>query len=117
MALSVPLGWLCVLNLRRQWNVVELTETALTWRRRAAATTIAWADVSGFAEAPSSTAWIVRASDGRTLRVDKLLIGVTTTFLEYCKAHLSASLYSTAFAYVRPLAARRARERGAEPGM
>ena len=117
IALSVPLGWLCILNLRRQWNVVELTETALTWRRGRVVTSIAWTDVSRFAEAPSSTAWIVRASDGETLRVDKLLIGVTTTFLDYVKAHLSASLYATAFAYVRPLAAQRARERGASPGM
>jgi hypothetical protein len=117
VALSVPLGWLCILNLRGQWNVVELTDTAITWRRDSLVTTIAWPDVSSFAEAPSSTAWIVRAGDRRTIRVDKLLIGVTTTFLEYLKAHLSASLYETAFAYVRPLAAQRARERGAASKM
>jgi hypothetical protein len=104
-----PFGWISALYLRKQRNVIELTEVGMTWRRGTLSTAIRWNDVSGFSEAPSSTAWIIRAKDGRTLRVDKLLIGVPTTFVEYLRKYLPPSLFDTSFAYVRPKAALRAR--------
>jgi hypothetical protein len=109
VALAVPLGWMAFLNLLKQRNTIELTDSAISWRRGSVVTTIKWTEVSGFAEAPSSTAWIVRSRDGRTLRVDKLLVGVPTTFVEYLRKHLSESLFSTALAYVLPMTALRLR--------
>jgi hypothetical protein len=109
VALAVPLGWMAFLNLLKQRNTIELTDSAISWRRGSMVTIIKWTEVSGFAEAPSSTAWLVRSRDGRTLRVDKLLVGVPTTFVEYLRKHLSESLFNTALAYVRPMLALRLR--------
>lgn len=108
-ALSSLLGWMAFLNLRKQRNIIELTESAITWRRGSMVTVIPWSEVSGFAEAPSSTAWIVRSRDGRMLRVDKLLVGVPTTFVDYLRKHLPPALFDTALAYVKPMTALRAR--------
>ena len=108
-ALALPLGLLAFLNLRRQGNRIELTDSAITWRRGELKTIIPWSEISGFAEAPSSTAWVIRSRNGRTLRVDKLLVGVPTTFVDYLRKHLPKSLFNTALAYVRPMTALRLR--------
>jgi hypothetical protein len=104
-ALASLFGWVAFVYLRKQRNVIELTDSAITWRRGSLVTVILWSEVVGFTEAPSSTAWLVRARDGRTLRVDKLLVGVPTTFVEYLRKYLSPQLFDTALAYVRPKAA------------
>jgi hypothetical protein len=109
IAILAPLlGWIAFLYLRKQRNVIELTDSAITWRRGSLVTVILWSEVVGFTEAPSSTAWLVLARDGRTLRVDKLLVGVPTTFIDYLRKYLPPQLFDTAFAYVRPKAALRA---------
>jgi hypothetical protein len=109
VAILGPLfGWVAFLYLRKQRNVIELTDSAITWRRGSLVTVILWSEVVGFTEAPSSTAWLVRARDGRTLRVDKLLVGVPTTFVDYLRKYLPPQLFDTALAYVRPKAALRA---------
>jgi hypothetical protein len=108
VVLAALFGWLAFIYLRKQRNIIELTASAITWRRGSLVTVILWSDVVGFTEAPSSTAWLVRARDGRTLRVDKLLVGVPTTFVEYLRKYLPPQLFDTAFAYVRPKAALRA---------
>jgi hypothetical protein len=101
-------GWVAFIYLRKQRNTIELTDSAITWRRGSLVTVILWSEVVGFTDAPSSTAWLVRARDGRTLRVDKLLVGVPTTFVDYLRKYLSPQLFDTALAYVRPKAALRA---------
>jgi hypothetical protein len=108
VVLAALFGWLAFIYLRKQRNIIELTDTAITWRRGSLVTVILWSDVVGFTEAPSSTAWLVRARDGRTLRVDKLLVGVPTTFVDYLRKYLPPQLFDTALAYVRPKAALRA---------
>jgi hypothetical protein len=109
--LAAVFGWVAILYLRKQRNVIELTDSGVTWRRGSLSTVMLWSEVVGFAEAPSSTAWIIRARDGRVLRVDKLLVGVPTTFIDYLRNYLPPPLFETAFAYVRPKAALRARIR------
>jgi hypothetical protein len=109
VAILAPLfGWVALLYLRKQRNVIELTDSAITWRRGSLETVILWPEVVGFTEAPSSTAWLVRARDGRTLRVDKLLVGVPTTFVDHLRKYLPPQLFDSALAYVRPKAALRA---------
>jgi hypothetical protein len=109
VAILAPLlGWVAFLYLRKQRNVIELTHSAITWRHGSLATVILWSEVVGFTEAPSSTAWLVRARDGRTLRVDKLLVGVPTTFVDYLRMYLPPQLFETALFCVRPKAALRA---------
>jgi hypothetical protein len=107
LVLCILAGWLAGLYLRKQRNRVEFNEVGLTWRRGSKAISIAWSEVTRFTEAPSMTALIVRARDGRTLPVDKLLVGTQTTFLEYLRTHLSTHLYETVFGYIRPRAAMR----------
>jgi hypothetical protein len=106
--LAALFGWLAFIYLRKQRNVIELTDSAITWRRGSLVTVILWSEVVGFTEAPSSTAWLVRARDGRTLRVDKLLVGVPTTFVEYLRKYLPPLLFDTALFCVRPRTALRA---------
>ena len=106
--LGALFGWVAFIYLRKQRNIIELTDYAITWQRGPLVTVIPWSDVVGFTEAPSSTAWLIRARDGRTLRVDKLLVGVPTTFVDYLRKYLPPQLFDTALAYVRPKAALRA---------
>ncbi len=106
--LAALFGWVAFIYLRKQRNVIELTDSAITWRRGSLVTVILWSEVVGFAEAPSATAWLVRARDGRTLRVDKLLVGVPTTFVDYLRMYLTPQLFETALFCVRPKAALRA---------
>jgi hypothetical protein len=105
--LAALFGWLAFIYLRKQRNVIELTDSAITWRRASLVTVILWSEVVGFNEAPSSTAWLVRARDGRTLRVDKLLVVVPTTFVDYLRKYLPPQLFDTALFCVRPKAALR----------
>jgi hypothetical protein len=102
------LGWLAILYMRKQRNVIELTDSAITWRRGSLVTVILWSEVVDFTEATSSTAWLVRARDGRTLRVDKLLVGVPTTFVDYLRRYLPPQLFDTALLCLRPKTALRA---------
>jgi hypothetical protein len=106
--LAALFGWVAFIYLRKQRNIIELTDSSITWRRGSLVTVILWSEVVGFTEAPSSTAWLVRARDGQTLRVDKLLVGVPTTFVDYLRKYLPPQLFDTALACVRPKAALRA---------
>jgi hypothetical protein len=78
-----PACSVALLYLRRQRNRVILTNTGLTWKRGSVAVFMPWSDVTGFSEA--LTAWIIRDRNGRTLRIDKLLVGTPTTFLDYLR--------------------------------
>jgi len=102
-----PACWVAFLYVRKQRNRVELTSAGLTWRRDSMAVSLPWSDVTGFSEA--LTAWIIRGRDGRTVRIDKLLVGAPTTFLDYLKTHASLRVYELAFGNIRPRAALRAR--------
>jgi hypothetical protein len=47
VALAVPLGWMAFLNLLKQRNTIELTDSAISWRRGSIVTTIKWTEASG----------------------------------------------------------------------
>jgi hypothetical protein len=108
-----PACWVAFLYVRKQRNRVKLTNAGLTWQRDSMAVFTPWSDVTGFSEA--LTAWIIRDRNGRMLRIDKLLVGTATTFLDYLKAHVSSHIYELAFANIRPRAALRARLRARLP--
>lgn len=105
-------GWPTALYLRRVRNRVELTDVGITQRRGTLRVFIPWSEVTKIAEAPWPNTLNIRGSDGRTLQLDKLLVG-RRTVLEYMRVHLPPHLYKAAFSYLLPLTALQQRVNGA----
>jgi hypothetical protein len=108
-ALCAIFGWPTALYLRRVRNRVELTGAGITQRRGRLRVFIPWTEVTKITEAPWPNTLNIRGSNGRTLQLDKLLVG-RRTVLEYMRAHLPPHLYQAAFAYLSPLTALRQRD-------
>lgn len=94
-------GWVSLLYLRSVYNRIELTSTGIRQRRLSVDVLIPWPEVSRITEAPLPTAVLIHGRNGKTVRLDKVMVGLPIVFT-YFRQFLSSELNSSALSYLLP---------------
>lgn len=101
-------GWGSALYLRSVYNRIELNAIGIRQRRCSIDVFIPWPEVARITEAPFPTAVLIHGRDGKTVRLDKIMVGLPIIFT-YFHEHLSPQLNSSAINLLRPETALRMR--------
>jgi hypothetical protein len=101
-------GWASALYLRSVYNRIELTSIGIRQRRFNLDVFIPWPEIARITEAPFPTAVLIHGQNGRTVRLDKKMVGLPIVFT-YFHEFLSPRLNSSAVNLLRPETALRMR--------
>jgi len=108
MSLGGLCGWASALYLRSVYNRIELTAMGIRQRRFSLDVFIPWPEIARITEAPFPTAVLIHGQNGRTVRLDKKMVGLPIVFT-YFHAFLSPQLNTSAVNLLRPETALRMR--------